>query len=296
MKFNFLQFINFFLVSYCIVTTPSNLRFIYDVYYHQNFNYQNNGYSCIQGSIFIIHVITYASPQEVKNEITFLQNQFSGYREKDFMGSYKELANYDQMEGPFKIEEFNAAQNIKLNGFIQQINNEKINNENVFYLFMIGRHNHPVSHFFIIQYFRSEIYIFQSYQEVYTLQASLHHQKHFLPDRFIDLLKDYLSDNVQTKTNAITELFCYINTNCNQVIHDLFFHYPFGTIIHTKPFIYYHNLKKYHYRPIILLTPTQEFANIPNSHYTFRQIFLQKKAKRKKKHKKKKNKNSVQDL
>lgn len=108
-------------------------------------------------------------------------------------------------------QNFNTDTTDVLDLFKQDLT-KNIQNKQIPLYYIIGFSNLKTKndHYAIVEYYKNEIYLYQSYQGLYTFDRSLKDQKSFYSGVFNLYLKYLLtSDNPLILNHCIKELFCY---------------------------------------------------------------------------------------
>lgn len=148
-------------------------------------------------------------------------------------------------EKPLTSEEYNRR--ITDFGSLLQKNNKG------FYMILLEQFQSSpnLDHHFIIEKENENIYLYQSFEDLYSLSYSVNHLKTFDSQTLISNLKDIASQEKKTVIEALEKLICYEGKNCNFVIESLsgpFHFFKIGVFI--IDFSKYHMYERVNIGPI----------------------------------------------
>ena len=184
---------------------------------------------CFSTSIIMTSMITKCSEKEVQQKIVKSVLDPLVIEKMTFKNSLPNKPGIQEKFIPAKMaQNLSNAQNKKINELVRKIKKKKKNKEqNIIFLGGVRSLNDE-SHYFLFQIDEEgDVFIYQSYINLYSLQYTMKHFKYMKEETFINYLRNLVSETQFEREEALRQLFCYSSTlkditdRCKNIKYDL---------------------------------------------------------------------------
>ena len=205
----FCKLIAFFIILcffplHCLTNPESIKQLVLDN--TEAFKSSNSRKSFFKTAILLLNSICEIDPKVSFEKVNKVGNEI----EEKILG----IPNDNVIEKEKILQDINNISQKNLFSIMSELKNLPQGSETKDYYWLSFLKYNLDDHFMIIESYLGTIYIFQSFQNEYSIIKSIKQQKSFPVEKFNEILMDIINEkNQNKKVNAIKSLLCYENKN-----------------------------------------------------------------------------------